>query len=128
MMIIGSSLPKGICYVETKNLDGETNLKMKQASKNVLEYSTDEKTIIHEFSNSSIHCENPNENIYAFAGFLKFNDRELEVSIDIDQILLRGASLRNTEYVYGVAIFTGHDTRVMMNSSKSKPKFSKVEL
>lgn len=29
MMIIGSSLPKGICYVETKNLDGETNLKQK---------------------------------------------------------------------------------------------------
>lgn len=87
----------------------------------------DENTILNEFSNAYIHCENANENIYAFAGFLKFNDRELQVSIDIDQLLLRGSSLRNTEYVYGVAIYTGHDTRVMMNSSKGKPKFSQIE-
>lgn len=29
MIILNSSLPKGVCYVETKNLDGETNLKYK---------------------------------------------------------------------------------------------------
>ena len=29
ILIVTSSLPKGICYVETKNLDGETNLKHK---------------------------------------------------------------------------------------------------
>jgi hypothetical protein len=30
--------------------------------------------------------------------------------------------------VYGVAIYTGHDSKVMMNSSKNKPKFSKIEV
>jgi len=34
VLLVNSSLPKGICYVETKNLDGETNLKHKQAPKN----------------------------------------------------------------------------------------------
>ena len=29
MVMISSSLPKGMAYVETKNLDGETNLKHK---------------------------------------------------------------------------------------------------
>ena len=29
MIILNSSSPKGTCYVETKNLDGETNLKIK---------------------------------------------------------------------------------------------------
>ena len=42
-------------------------------------------------------------------------------------MLLRGSSLRNTEYAYGLVVFTGHETKIMKNSSKSKPKYSKVE-
>lgn len=36
MLLLKTALPKGICYVETKNLDGETNLKHKQAEKSIL--------------------------------------------------------------------------------------------
>ena len=36
-------------------------------------------------------------------------------------------SLRNTNSIYGVAIFTGHNTKVMMNSAKAKYKFSSLE-
>ena len=31
LILLNSSGPKGVCYVETKNLDGETNLKHKSA-------------------------------------------------------------------------------------------------
>lgn len=128
MVIINSSLPKGICYIETKNLDGETNLKTKQANSQLISFASDESSIMRNFSFSSIHCEKENENLYAFAGFLHFKDRDLQISIDVDQILLRGSSLRNTEHVYGIVIYTGHDTKVMMNSAKSRSKFSKIEL
>jgi len=50
------------------------------------------------------------------------------ISLNENQILLRGSSLRNTDWIYGVVIYTGHDTKVMMNSSKSRAKFSKIEL
>ena len=59
---------------------------------------------------------------------MKFQEKEMVISLDIDQMLLRGSSLRNTEYIYGISIYTGHDTKVMMNSSKSRPKFSKIEI
>jgi magnesium-transporting ATPase (P-type) len=74
-----------------------------------------------------IQCEKENDNIYGFAGFIKFEDRELQVPVDIDQILLRGSSLRNTEWVYALSVYTGHDTKVMMNSARSRPKSSKLE-
>jgi len=35
MVLAQSSDPKGVCYVETKNLDGETNLKHKTAVKSL---------------------------------------------------------------------------------------------
>ncbi len=42
MMMVNSSLPKGIAYVETKNLDGETNLKHKQAEKTIMRLAKDD--------------------------------------------------------------------------------------
>jgi len=35
--------------------------------------------------------------------------------------------LRNTQFVYGLAIFTGHDTKVMLNNANAKYKFSSLE-
>ena len=35
MIVLQSSLPQGLCYVETSNLDGETNLKIRQSVKDV---------------------------------------------------------------------------------------------
>ena len=76
-MLLQSSLSKGICYVETKNLDGETNLKHKQANKDITAIAVDEKTMLTNFQNAIIQCEKENESIYTYAGFLKFTDREL---------------------------------------------------
>lgn len=45
----------------------------------------------------------------------------------IENVLLRGCSLKNTEYVYGLTVFTGHDTKIMQNSAKSKYKLSNLE-
>ena len=45
-----------------------------------------------------------------------------------DQILLRGSSLRNTEWIIGVCVFTGHETKIMMNSAKAIQKKSKLEI
>ena len=58
-------------------------------------------------------------------GLLKLGDKK--VALDENQILLRGSSLRNTEWIYGVAVYTGHDSKVMMNSTRSRPKQSKIE-
>ena len=50
------------------------------------------------------------------------------VPLGPDQMLLRGSSLRNTEFIYGLVVFTGHETKIMKNSVNSRSKFSRLEI
>lgn len=102
-----------------------------------MQKSKSQEEIIANFKDVEIECELPNASIYTFQGNMRFNAKNssvsqqqnvLEVPLEADNLCLRGSSLRNTEWVIGVAIFTGHDTKVMMNSAKSIPKFSKIEV
>lgn len=49
VLILHSSEPKGACYIETKNLDGETNLKHKMACKETVKIFADEKQVYFIF-------------------------------------------------------------------------------
>ncbi|CAI9114362.1 OLC1v1015070C1 [Oldenlandia corymbosa var. corymbosa] len=122
LLLLSSSYEDGICYVETMNLDGETNLKVKRALEVTL--PLDEDLSFKEFS-ATIRCEDPNPNLYSFVGNLDYDHQVYP--LDPSQILLRDSKLRNTAYVYGVVIFTGHDSKVMQNSTKSPSKRSRVE-
>ncbi|KAL8139510.1 hypothetical protein V2J09_005531 [Rumex salicifolius] len=122
LFLLSSNYEDGICYVETANLDGETNLKVKHA----LEVTTslqDESSFEH--FKAVIKCEDPNDNLYSFVGALFYNREQYPLSLG--QLLLRDSKLRNTEYVYGVVIFTGHDTKVMQNATDPPSKRSKIE-
>lgn len=55
-------------------------------------------------------------------------DKELVIPIEFDQFALRGCSLRNTEWVIGICVYAGHDTKIMLNSASSRPKSSKLEI
>jgi magnesium-transporting ATPase (P-type) len=76
-----------------------------------------------------VECESPNEMLYKFEGSLAMGGerKDLIVPLSTEQILLRGSSLRNTEFVYGLVVFTGHETKIMKNSVGSRAKFSRLE-
>ena len=58
-----------------------------------------------------IISESPNNGIYKFEGVMKMDGKDL--SLGPENMLLRGSMLRNTEAAFGIAIFTGHETKVM---------------
>ncbi|KAJ4961095.1 hypothetical protein NE237_021005 [Protea cynaroides] len=123
LLLLSSSYSDGICYVETMNLDGETNLKVKQCLEATA--ALQDESSFQKFK-AIVKCEDPNEHLYSFIGSLYYDGRQFPLSPQ--QILLRDSKLRNTEYIYGVVIFTGHDTKVMQNATDPPSKRSKVEM
>jgi magnesium-transporting ATPase (P-type) len=124
LVCLSTSEPAGLCYIETSQLDGETNLKIRRALP-----ATSDYTSLHDLSNlySTITCQPPNNQLYKFVGKFKFNDKEKEHAIEVEQILLRGAKLKNTKYIYGISIYTGKHSKLMMNSEDAPHKMSKME-
>jgi phospholipid-translocating ATPase len=133
VVILSTSDPDGACYVETKNLDGETNLKVRHAlrSGRKIKHARDcEKT---EFV---IESEPPQPNLYQYSAVARWNQRNPKLPdsesepmaepISINNLLLRGCNLRNTDWVLGVVVFTGFDTKIMMNSGITPSKRSRI--
>ena len=83
LILVNSSANKGICYIETKDLDGETNLKHKQAEKKILDLgvSTD-KDALERLKGCIIECEHPNEMLYRFEGTLYAREIVAPLSVD----------------------------------------------
>lgn len=129
---MASSEPHGLCYIETAELDGETNLKVKQAlseMSNQFEHlNTDSNAINYEMSklDCSIECEAPNELLNEFEGTLTWRNGEM-CSLDNDKMLLRGCRLRNTRWCYGLVVFAGSDTKLMKNGGKTKFKQTHID-
>ncbi|XP_015200795.1 probable phospholipid-transporting ATPase IA isoform X2 [Lepisosteus oculatus] len=122
-ILLSSSEPQAMCYIETSNLDGETNLKIRQG----LQITTEIRDIDSLTRLSGrMECENPNRHLYDFVGNIGLEGHST-VPLGPDQILLRGAQLRNTQWVHGIVVYTGHDTKLMQNSTSPPLKLSNVE-
>eukprot|EP00899_Mesostigma_viride_P000711 jgi/Mesvir1/10640/Mv13736-RA.1 len=121
LLFLSSSHEEGICYIETMNLDGETNLKIKKS----LDQTRTLDLAGYKACKARIECEQPNNHLYTFTGNLILGDVTLPLSTS--QILLRGCSLRNTDFILGAVIFSGHETKVMKNSMAAPSKRSTLE-
>ncbi|XP_059845434.1 phospholipid-transporting ATPase ID-like [Hypanus sabinus] len=123
LLLLSSSEPYGLIYIETAELDGETNLKVKQA----LTVTSDmgENTEALADFDGEVRCETPNNRLDKFRGTLTYKDNKY--SLDNEKIILRGCTLRNTEWCYGLVIFAGQDTKLMQNSGLSTFKRTNID-
>ena len=128
LFLLFSSEKKGICYIETKNLDGETNLKRKTSHSRLLDFfGRKEQSVFSTELKFKFQYEKPNPYLYTFTGTAVLDNGE-KVSCDNQNFILRGCSLRNTKYIYGLVCYNGHDTKIMLNSVKARAKKSRVEI
>ncbi|XP_046966409.1 probable phospholipid-transporting ATPase IM isoform X1 [Vanessa cardui] len=123
ILLLSSSEPNGLCYIETAELDGETNLKCRQCLLETAAMGQDDAQL--GAFDGEIVCETPNNLLNKFDGTLSWRDQHF--SLDNDKILLRGCVLRNTSWCYGVVVFAGKDTKLMQNSGKTKFKRTSID-
>ncbi|EGD82884.1 hypothetical protein PTSG_12035 [Salpingoeca rosetta] len=127
LVLLSSSIASHDCFITTANLDGEATLKVRYCPQ-----------LLHNESWSelisgalSVECSAPDPHLYEFDGTVHRTrpgeQREETESIGIKQLLLKGARLRNTDYIYGLAVYTGKDSKTALNQPKARFKFSTVE-
>ena len=97
--------------------DSETNLKIKQASPQTSSLTSPHLVVgLH----GTLRSEHPNNSLYTYEGTLELNSSAgvpKQVPLGPDQLLLRGAQIRNTPWLYGLVVFTGHETKLMRNAT-----------
>ena len=118
----------GQCKVETKNINGETNLQIKKINNN-----NNRNRRLDKFNYFCL-TKKPNEFIYEFEAVLYNIDDNLNINkneilyYNYDNFILRGSGLRQTEFIIGAAVYIGHNTKSMRNNPLAKQKLSKLEI
>jgi len=115
LVILQAKEPNGIAYIETTALDGETNLKSKQASPPLARTCK----LIDNIVQNKAHfvVEDPNLNLYSFEGKVAVEDETLPLTNN--EIIYRGSVLRNTSEVFGLVMYTGEECKIRMNATKN---------
>ncbi|XP_032878178.1 probable phospholipid-transporting ATPase IH isoform X1 [Amblyraja radiata] len=126
-MVFLSSSANGTCYVTTASLDGESSTKTYHAAQETKSLQTEEEL---DTLNATIECEQPQPDLYNFVGRINiYHESEGPIArpLGSENVLLRGATLKNTKIVYGVAIYTGMETKMALNYQSKSQKRSAVE-
>uniref|UniRef100_A0A8C7K6Y4 Phospholipid-transporting ATPase n=1 Tax=Oncorhynchus kisutch TaxID=8019 RepID=A0A8C7K6Y4_ONCKI len=110
LILLSSSRDDGTCYVTTTSLDGESSHKTYYAVPDTMVFKTEQEV---DSLHATIECEQPQPDLYKPLG--------------AENLLLRGATLKNTEHIYAVAIYTGMDTKMTLNYQSKSQKRSAVE-
>lgn len=123
MVMLHSSNPLGICYLDTCNLDGETNLKQRNVAPGFREKQ-------QEFNpskfRSTVEVERPSTKIYRFTGSIS-HPKGSRVLLNSENLLLRDCTIKNTDYVEGIVVYAGHETKAMLNNGGPRYKCSSLE-
>ncbi|XP_056328551.1 phospholipid-transporting ATPase IG isoform X2 [Danio aesculapii] len=122
LILLQSSREDGTCFVTTASLDGESNHKTHYTVPDI------EKDL--QALTAAIECEQPQPDLYKFVGRMHIYKPEQEEavrSLGPENLLLKGATLKNTKKIYGVAVYTGMETKMALNYQGKSQKRSAVE-
>ncbi|XP_053539167.1 phospholipid-transporting ATPase IF isoform X2 [Ictalurus punctatus] len=126
LVLLSSERAEGTCHITTTSLDGETNLKIHYA---VPETAVSQSVSQLEALQAVVECQQPEPDLYRFVGRITVTQygEEIVRPLGPENLLLRGARLKNTKEIYGVAVYTGMESKMALNYKCKSQKRSAVE-
>ncbi|KAI9820944.1 MAG: hypothetical protein M1832_003416 [Thelocarpon impressellum] len=115
LILLRASGPNGTAYIETMALDGETNLKGKQAAPALAKACASMDGLLR--TSAHLIVEDPNADLYSFEG--KVTTSGETQPLTTNEVVYRGSVLRNTAEAIGVVIYTGEECKIRMNATKN---------
>lgn len=114
IVLLHASGPDGVAYIETMALDGETNLKSKQACPLFLRHCNSLSAL--SACSAEVVSEDPNLDLYGYEGKAIVNGQVMPLTLN--QVVYRGSTLRNTTEAIGVVVNSGEECKIRMNASR----------
>ncbi|EQC36244.1 hypothetical protein SDRG_06351 [Saprolegnia diclina VS20] len=126
LLSVPNDVGSSTCYVETKSLDGETNLKQRQAVPTT-QHATTPSTLSALRGHATV--ERPNHSIHTFQGVLHVVHASdtTPAALSTSNMLLRGSTLQSTARVYGLVITAGMETKSIKGNRPTPSKRSALE-
>jgi len=126
LILLASSHDGGFCFIQTSSLDGEKNLKKRTRPKDLDLHIPNDCEPSKLAKLADIVSEQATAELYSYTGKMTFQKTD-NVALTANQLLLKGSKLKNTDWIVGFVVFTGGQTKLMMNSQKGRFKQSKME-
>lgn len=115
LIVLSSSHEGGFCFIQTSSLDGEKNLKKRTRPKNLDLHIPNDCEPSKLAKLADVVSEQATAELYSYTGKMTFQ-RTDNVALTANQLLLKGSKLKNTDWIVGFVVFTGRETKLMMNS------------
>ncbi|KAF9338414.1 putative aminophospholipid-translocase [Podila minutissima] len=126
MVLLRTTEESGACFIRTDQLDGETDWKLRLAVPSCQALPSDEALLD---LNASIYADSPHKDIHSFIGnFTKEGDgpgQHME-SLSVDNTLWTNTVVASGNAI-GFVIYTGRDTRAVMNTNHPKTKIGLLD-
>ncbi|KAK4122150.1 phospholipid-translocating P-type ATPase [Parathielavia appendiculata] len=115
IVLLHATGPNGVAFIETMALDGETNLKSKQACPLLAKHCSSVAGMAE--CEAEVVSEDPNIDLYNFEGRVTVNGETMPLTLN--EVVYRGSTLRNTSRAIGLVINSGEECKIRMNANKN---------
>ncbi|KAK9877429.1 hypothetical protein WA026_018540 [Henosepilachna vigintioctopunctata] len=125
LVLLRTTDKSGAVFIRTDQLDGETDWKLRLAVPQTQKLGADHQLFEME---ANIYAEKPQRDIHSFIGtFTRMDSQNSDDSLDLENTLWTNCVLASGQAL-GVVIYTGPETRSVMNNSQPRSKVGQLDL